>query len=144
MNACVLVAYTDRVFALQLTYLLSDEGIPSDYRHMNGEHVLRSRPKQGGYPKSPSGCVSLGSRFPAVPVPAVLATPSAAPALAVCACVYTWTSACDTTTWTTPCAGFGVHTFKLITQEGKETYIKWHWLSQQGAHSCFLLPPRGG
>lgn len=43
-NACVLVAYIDRVFALQLTYLLSDEGIPADYRHMNGEHLLRSGP----------------------------------------------------------------------------------------------------
>lgn len=31
------------------------------------------------------------------------------------------------------CAGFGVHTFKLVTQEGKETYIKWHWISKQGA-----------
>eukprot|EP00208_Stichococcus_sp_RCC1054_P007127 CAMPEP_0206137762 /NCGR_PEP_ID=MMETSP1473-20131121/2828_1 /ASSEMBLY_ACC=CAM_ASM_001109 /TAXON_ID=1461547 /ORGANISM="Stichococcus sp, Strain RCC1054" /LENGTH=516 /DNA_ID=CAMNT_0053530991 /DNA_START=179 /DNA_END=1729 /DNA_ORIENTATION=+ len=28
--------------------------------------------------------------------------------------------------------GFGVHTFKLVTQEGKETLIKWHWLTQQG------------
>jgi catalase len=28
--------------------------------------------------------------------------------------------------------GFGVHTFKLVTQEGKETYIKWHWISKQG------------
>lgn len=37
-----------------------------------------------------------------------------------------------------------MHTFKLITQEGRETYIKWHWVSQQGAHSFFLLPPRGG
>jgi catalase len=46
-----------------LTYLLSDEGIPADYRHMNG---------------------------------------------------------------------FGVHTFKLLTKEGKETYIKWHWISKQG------------
>jgi catalase len=46
-----------------LTYLLGDEGIPADYRHMNG---------------------------------------------------------------------FGVHTFKLVTQEGKETYIKWHWISKQG------------
>jgi catalase len=46
-----------------LTWLLGDEGIPADYRHMNG---------------------------------------------------------------------FGVHTFKLVTQEGKETYIKWHWISKQG------------
>lgn len=28
--------------------------------------------------------------------------------------------------------GFGVHTFKLVTKQGKETLIKWHWLTEQG------------
>lgn len=46
-----------------LTYLLGDEGIPADYRHMNG---------------------------------------------------------------------FGVHTFKFVTKDGKETYFKWHWITKQG------------
>lgn len=38
------------------------------------------------------------------------------------------------------CTGFGVHTFKLLTKEGKETYIKWHWISKQGAQ---VMPPFG-
>lgn len=46
-----------------LTYVLGDEGIPADYRHMHG---------------------------------------------------------------------FGVNTFKMVTKEGEETLIKWHWLSDQG------------
>ena len=33
-----------------------------------------------------------------------------------------------------------MHTFKLLTKEGKETYIKWHWISKQGAQ---LMPPSG-
>jgi catalase len=33
-----------------------------------------------------------------------------------------------------------VHTFKLLTKEGKETYIKWHWISKQGAQ---VIPPSG-
>lgn len=44
--------------ALQLTYVLGDEGIPANYRQMNG---------------------------------------------------------------------FGVNTFKMVTKEGEETLIKWHW-----------------
>ena len=27
--------------------------------------------------------------------------------------------------------GFGVHTFKMINEAGKETYIKFHWKTQQ-------------
>lgn len=29
--------------------------------------------------------------------------------------------------------GFGVHTFKLINKAGKETLVKFHWKTQQGA-----------
>ena len=28
--------------------------------------------------------------------------------------------------------GFGVHTFKLINKAGKETFVKFHWKTQQG------------
>ena len=28
--------------------------------------------------------------------------------------------------------GFGVHTFKMINEAGKETYVKFHWKPQQG------------
>ena len=28
--------------------------------------------------------------------------------------------------------GFGVHTFKLVNQAGKETYVKFHWIPKQG------------
>jgi catalase len=28
--------------------------------------------------------------------------------------------------------GFGVHTFKMINEAGKETYVKFHWKTQQG------------
>ena len=31
--------------------------------------------------------------------------------------------------------GFGVHTYKLINRAGKETYVKFHWKTKQGA--CF-------
>ena len=27
--------------------------------------------------------------------------------------------------------GFGVHTFKMINEAGKETYVKFHWKTQQ-------------
>ena len=30
--------------------------------------------------------------------------------------------------------GFGVHTFKLLNKAGKETLVKFHWKTQQGAH----------
>lgn len=30
--------------------------------------------------------------------------------------------------------GFGVHTFKLINKAGKETLVKFHWKTKQGAH----------
>jgi Catalase len=29
--------------------------------------------------------------------------------------------------------GFGVHTYKLINRAGKETYVKFHWKTKQGA-----------
>lgn len=28
--------------------------------------------------------------------------------------------------------GFGVHTFKFVTSEGRETYVKFHWICDQG------------
>jgi hypothetical protein len=28
--------------------------------------------------------------------------------------------------------GFGVHTFRLINAEGKDTYVKFHWTPKQG------------
>ncbi|KAK6822637.1 hypothetical protein PG989_001529 [Apiospora arundinis] len=31
--------------------------------------------------------------------------------------------------------GFGVHAFRLVTDEGKSTLIKWHWKSKQGKAS---------
>ena len=31
--------------------------------------------------------------------------------------------------------GAGVHTFVLINEAGKETYVKFHWISEQGEHS---------
>lgn len=31
--------------------------------------------------------------------------------------------------------GFGVHTFKLINKAGKETFVKFHWKTQQGEES---------
>jgi catalase len=31
--------------------------------------------------------------------------------------------------------GFGVHTFRLVTDEGKSRLIKWHWKSRQGKAS---------
>ncbi|GMH44179.1 hypothetical protein BSKO_12113 [Bryopsis sp. KO-2023] len=31
--------------------------------------------------------------------------------------------------------GFGVHTFKWLTRDGKETFIKYHWKSKQGVES---------
>eukprot|EP00762_Andalucia_godoyi_P003049 ANDGO_04144.mRNA.1 Catalase isozyme 1 len=31
--------------------------------------------------------------------------------------------------------GFGVHTFKLISKDGKETLVKFHWKTQQGVQS---------
>jgi catalase len=29
--------------------------------------------------------------------------------------------------------GFGIHTFKMVNNKGKEVYIRWQWLNQQGA-----------
>ena len=34
--------------------------------------------------------------------------------------------------------GFGVHTFKLINREGKETYCKFHWKPKCG--ECAQFP----
>ncbi|GMH39210.1 hypothetical protein BSKO_07108 [Bryopsis sp. KO-2023] len=34
-----------------------------------------------------------------------------------------------------PKDGFGVHTFKWLTRDGKETFIKYHWKSKQGVKS---------
>lgn len=31
--------------------------------------------------------------------------------------------------------GFGIHAFRLVTDEGKSTLIKWHWKSKQGKAS---------
>ena len=31
--------------------------------------------------------------------------------------------------------GFGVHTFRLVTEEGKARFIKWHWRPKLGTHS---------
>lgn len=31
--------------------------------------------------------------------------------------------------------GFGVHTFRLVTKEGKSTYVKFHWKPKQGLQS---------
>lgn len=31
--------------------------------------------------------------------------------------------------------GAGVHTFVLINRQGKETYVKFHWISEQGEHN---------
>lgn len=31
--------------------------------------------------------------------------------------------------------GFGVHTFRLINEEGKSTFVKYHWIPHLGAHS---------
>jgi catalase len=31
--------------------------------------------------------------------------------------------------------GFGVHTFRLVTAEGKGTFVKWHWRPKLGTHS---------
>ena len=31
--------------------------------------------------------------------------------------------------------GFGVHTFRLVNQEGKGTFVKFHWRSRLGAHA---------
>lgn len=35
--------------------------------------------------------------------------------------------------------GFGVHTYKLINRAGKETYVKFHWKTKQGACSSPAL-----
>jgi len=29
--------------------------------------------------------------------------------------------------------GFGIHTFKMVNEDGEEVYIRWQWLNQQGA-----------
>lgn len=31
--------------------------------------------------------------------------------------------------------GFGVHTFRLINEEGKSTFVKYHWIPHLGIHS---------
>jgi len=31
--------------------------------------------------------------------------------------------------------GFGVHTFRLINEEGKSTFVKYHWTPHLGTHS---------
>lgn len=31
--------------------------------------------------------------------------------------------------------GAGVHTFVMINKQGKETYVKFHWISEQGVHN---------
>ncbi len=28
--------------------------------------------------------------------------------------------------------GFGVHTFRLLTKDGRETLVKFHWIPKQG------------
>ena len=28
--------------------------------------------------------------------------------------------------------GFGVHTYKLLTREGRETFVKFHWIPKCG------------
>ena len=42
--------------------------------------------------------------------------------------------------------GFGVHTFKLINKAGKETLVKFHWKTKQGARTYLSsnLQPRSG
>ena len=37
--------------------------------------------------------------------------------------------------------GFGVHTFKLINKAGKETFVKFHWKTKQGAVPQFAVSP---
>jgi Catalase len=97
---------------LQLTWLLGDEGIPADYRHMNGEIWLRP----------------LDQPLLARPL-----TVGLIPA-------HNWLTLWLADLVMTAVAGFGVHTFKLITQDGKETYIKWHWISKQGEDtSCCCI-----
>ena len=34
--------------------------------------------------------------------------------------------------------GFGVHTFKLLNQSGKEVYVKFHWIPKCGTSSLAL------
>ena len=34
--------------------------------------------------------------------------------------------------------GAGVHTFKMINKAGKETLVKFHWISKQGTFSCHV------
>ena len=31
--------------------------------------------------------------------------------------------------------GFGIHTFRLVTEDGKSKLVKWHWKSLQGKAS---------
>ena len=32
--------------------------------------------------------------------------------------------------------GAGVHTFKLVNKAGRDTYVKFHWKTKQGAPPC--------
>lgn len=34
--------------------------------------------------------------------------------------------------------GFGVHTFKLVNKQGKETYVKFHWIPEQGEENIVM------
>ena len=35
--------------------------------------------------------------------------------------------------------GAGVHTFKLVNKAGRDTYVKFHWKTKQGAPSCVFV-----
>ena len=34
--------------------------------------------------------------------------------------------------------GFGVHAFKMLAKDGRETFVKFHWKPKQGAYTLRL------
>ena len=35
--------------------------------------------------------------------------------------------------------GFGVHAFKMLARDGRETFVKFHWKPKQGEYFCGLF-----